>query len=437
MKMFRQIVLLWHRYVGLALALFLIVVGVTGSIKVFDEELDRLISPQWYAAPQPGVPTLDLATLAECAQGDVPPNGWIAGVELEPGRARVIVLPPLPDPPAQKGQKLDINKLLAFPPFLVYLDPWTGQKLGRRSTSVSFTDGLDGAHQFISSLHDRLALDVFGLIPGAVGRMLLGLVALLWTIDCFFATYLTLPITLKNFWARWKPSWLIKRGANAYRLNLDLHRASGLWLLPLLFVFAWSSVMLNLGSVHRSVSRVFFTYPTPQDEAARRNRMAPRPALSDEQSRRVAPLSIRETLAVGQRAAAAEAAKRGLAINRTCNLLSLSNRGDGALLLLRTSQDFVGNDEFCDTQLDFNGRTGEVYAFTTSLSPSGGAPSGTVVNAWLQQLHYAKHFGLAYKVLVCALGLIVAMLSVTGIYIWWKKRRVRKSRVPEFGLAEA
>ena len=33
--------------------------------------------------------------------------------------------------------------------------------------------------------------------------------------------------------------------AASYRVNFDLHRAGGLWLWPLLFVFAWSSVELE------------------------------------------------------------------------------------------------------------------------------------------------------------------------------------------------
>jgi len=38
----------------------------------------------------------------------------------------------------------------------------------------------------------------------------------------------------------------------------------------------------------------------------------------------------------------------------------------------------------------------------------------------------ARVFGRPYQVFVCLLGLVVAMLSVTGVYIWWKKRRGRK-----------
>jgi uncharacterized iron-regulated membrane protein len=32
---------------------------------------------------------------------------------------------------------------------------------------------------------------------------------------------------------------------------------------------------------------------------------------------------------------------------------------------------------------------------------------------------------LAYRIFVVFVGLVVAMLSVTGVYIWWKKRKAR------------
>jgi uncharacterized iron-regulated membrane protein len=58
--------------------------------------------------------------------------------------------------------------------------------------------------------------------------------------------------------------------------------------------------------------------------------------------------------------------------------------------------------------------------------PSGEHPGNTVEN-WLRALHFADlRDSLAYRVLVCALGLGVAVLSVTGIYIWLKKRRARQ-----------
>ena len=51
---------------------------------------------------------------------------------------------------------------------------------------------------------------------------------------------------------------------------------------------------------------------------------------------------------------------------------------------------------------------------------------GNTVSAWLAALHLANVLGLAYRIFVCAPGVAVTMLSVTGVYIWWRKRRAPK-----------
>jgi uncharacterized iron-regulated membrane protein len=50
--------------------------------------------------------------------------------------------------------------------------------------------------------------------------------------------------------------------------------------------------------------------------------------------------------------------------------------------------------------------------------------SGVTIKTWLFYLHMASIWGLPYKLFVCFMGLVITMLSVTGIYIWLKKLRV-------------
>ena len=63
-----------------------------------------------------------------------------------------------------------------------------------------------------------------------------------------------------------------------------------------------------------------------------------------------------------------------------------------------------------------------------SLDLPTGEHSGNTVTYWLRALHMADVFGLPYRIFVCVLGLIITMLSVTGVYIWWKKRKARLHR---------
>jgi uncharacterized iron-regulated membrane protein len=55
-------------------------------------------------------------------------------------------------------------------------------------------------------------------------------------------------------------------------------------------------------------------------------------------------------------------------------------------------------------------------------------PKGTAADVfvnWLSALHMGNVFGAPYKVVLTALGMVVAGLSGTGVIIWWRKRRSR------------
>jgi uncharacterized iron-regulated membrane protein len=61
--MIHRIFVVLHRYTGLLMALFLFLVGLTGSHLAFNTELERVFAPQLFAKLQSGVPRLDFATL--------------------------------------------------------------------------------------------------------------------------------------------------------------------------------------------------------------------------------------------------------------------------------------------------------------------------------------------------------------------------------------
>ena len=227
--MLRKICVFLHRYGGLGMAGFLVVVGLTGSLLAFNIELERLFAPQLFANAPPVLAPLDLATLAERAQALVPQARLIYLAHTAPDQTKAY-FEPLENPETQAPYDLDFTEF--------FVDPFTGAELGRRR-NADLSQGAINLMPFIYDLHWRLVL-------GGFGQWTLGIIAFAWTIDCFVGFYLTLPHTTTAFWRRWKPAWLIKRGASFYRLNFDLHRAAGLWLWAMLFVFAWSSVMMDM-----------------------------------------------------------------------------------------------------------------------------------------------------------------------------------------------
>ncbi len=392
MQMVRHFFVFIHRWAGLLMTVFLILVGLTGSLLAFKSDLERLICPRIYATPRPGVPPLDLATLAERAEGLVP-QGRVVTVYLVESDQALVVFDPREDPATGKPYELDFGQL--------FVDPWSGEELGRRQFG-DLSQGLINLLPFIWTLHYTLAL-------GAPGLWVLGIVALVWTIDCFIGFYLTLPVSSGAFWRRWKPAWLVKRKAGAYRLNFDLHRAGGLWVWLMLLVFAWSSVMLNLPSVYDWVTGAVFDYRSlPEENTA----TSPPP-------NEIPRLDFRTALSTGERLMAEQATKYGFSVQREVMLYRM---GGVYSYFVKSSRDI--RDKAGLTYITFDADMGALI----SLELPTGEHSGNTITYWLRALHMADVFGLPYRIFVCVLGLIITMLSVTGVYIWWKKRKARLHR---------
>ncbi len=380
-----------HRWVGLTMAGFLVVVGLTGSLLAFDHELERVFAPQLFAVSRAGVAPLDLATLAERAQLQVPHGKVNAVTFIQPDQVLVAF-------DARKDSVTGQPFRLGFDEF--YLDPWTGQELGRRTRAV-LSEGLINVMPFIYELHWRL-------VAGDLGQWILGIVALLWTIDCFNGFFLTLPKSFSGFWNRWKSAWTIKRNASFFRLNFDLHRASGLWLWALLFVFAWSSVMMNIRPWYEPVMRTLFDYRSLEEDY--------RANLHPNDTPR---LSWRTAQQRGEQLLSEQSALHGFSFGQRLSMMYDSSSG-AYFYEVRGSRDlFERAPQGGGTALMFDGNSGALRL----LSQPTGERTGNTIESWLYALHMARVFGRPYQILVCLLGLATAMLSITGVYIWLRKRR--------------
>ena len=397
-----------HRYVGLAMALFLVIEGLTGSLLAFNSDLTILFDPRLAARkPSPDAKPLDPATLAERAAEAMPEA--VIGYFHPNHRDDQVIL-------AMSWK--DGKTPHAGEPDNLVLDPWTGKELGRIPYHGYTDDFPRDIMPFIYSLHVNLSL-------GGWGGWILSLVAILWTIDCFVGFYLTLPIKLEKFWRRWKPAWLVKWRAGAIRLNFDLHRAGGLWLWAMLFVFAWSSVNLadGFGLYRFSTAALFGSDPT---EIVTRL-YPPHPDSGPPR------LDTHAAQAVGERLAAEIAAREGFKILRPIALQYIGYAGRYNYAVL-TDRAFPADQRLT---VFFDSNTGEFAGLFQSSAPH----MGETITNWLEALHMIRDpvDYLAYRIFVAVIGLVIVMLSVTGVYIWWKKRAARThqlSRALSRGLIE-
>lgn len=418
--MTRQLWVVVHRVCGLAGAAFLIVVGATGSLLAFLPELNRLATPEFFTAQRAG-PLLGPGTLATQVQERLP-GVRIRGVFLHEQGTAIVGVSPAGVPSSGLAQPPTFDQL--------FLDPYTGKELGRRLYGA-IADGRVNLMPFIYRLHYNLSL-------GRTGAWILGIAAVVWTLDCLVGLYLTLPVTphqsgtvadavagpkQRRFLRRWLPAWQVKRRASTYRRNFDLHRAGGLWLWLALLVFGWSSVHMNMHDwVYAPVTRLLLDYPAQAHE------LPPRAGLSDHPR-----LDWRAAQATGERLMAEQASARGFIVLQTVALW-IDRQHNTYRYVVRSTLDF--QDRRGRTWVSFDADSG---ALQQMHLPSG-QHSGSTVTNWLVSLHEANVFGLPYKVFVSALGAAIVMLSVTGFYLWARKRRARgkaadrrsiRSRKPE------
>jgi uncharacterized iron-regulated membrane protein len=403
-------VFVWaHRWVGLTMTLFLVIVALTGSALAFREELDHWLNSDLFTVPVRDAPMLDPFTLREMAEALEPSaSADFVPLELRPGEAYLVSLAPRTDPITGKPLELPEDQL--------FLDPYTGAKLGARDTA-NVSLGRRGLLFFLFRLHSSLAL------PDNVatyGQTTLGVVALVWTIDCFIAFYLTFPLrfsaaqasgTGRGWWSRWKPAWLVRRNGGAYRLNFDIHRAFGLWTWAMLFVFAWSGVFLNLRQVYVPTTSVVFDMG---EMATQMN------GMTGDETAKAPALDFREAYARAKAEMASLASAKGFAIEGE-RIFGFNRAVGEYFYLVRSSNDWSKGAETL-VSLRADGSTAK------RLSSLHDRTRGEAVTLWLVWLHTAAVFGLPMKIFVCTMGFVITALSVTGVYIWWKKRRARRSQ---------
>jgi uncharacterized iron-regulated membrane protein len=397
----RAVALWTHRYVGLLMTVFLVVAGLTGSLLAFYHELDETLNPSLYEVQHaPGARRLDPFEQREAVERQLPAGLRAQRVSFE---AREGVAS-LVEVSAAAGAEREHDDEL-------FLDPYSGHLLGSRRWG-DITQGTRNLMPFLYRLHYSLAL-------GEVGTTLFGVTALLWTLDCFVGAYLTFPWsrpherrTPRVWLARWKPAWLV-RGGQLFSWVFTWHRASGLWVWAMLLVFAWSGVALNLREVYKPVMGAAFGLEEPA--YMRLPRLDP-PALEP-------TLGWREAHRRGQALMADKAAAAGFEVLAERRLVFEPELG-AYRYQVQSSLDV--SDSYASTSVHFDARDGHLLAFD---APTG-QNAGQTLTTWLYQLHFGsvRGLGLPYRVFVCLMGLAVAVLSVTGAWVWWVKRAKRIGR---------
>jgi sulfite reductase (NADPH) flavoprotein alpha-component len=372
-----------HWFFGISAGLVLALMGITGAIWSFQEELLRAFNAEVLKVEvrQQGVlPPAELVRRVEAAEGDKVSMLW---VDTREGNAARIFF--MPAPGERRGQ-------------LRYADPYTGELKGEVA-------GL-GFFNLMLNLHRFLAM-------GDSGRQITGACTLMLIFFCLSGLYLRWPRQALN-WRAWLTLDWAKKGR---AFNWDLHAVFGTWCLLFYLLFALTGLFWSYEWYREGLNTLLADKPAAGAQKRGEGRGGRRgPPKADNN----APPLLVDYDAIW--ANLKDAAGPGLSAYN----LRLPATGGQPATLFYLLQDAAHERAFNTLTLDPS--TGVIKRHERYTDKSFKAQLLQSVYA----LHVGSYFGLPGRIIVTVASLTMPLFFVTGWLLYLdrrrKKRQVRAAR---------
>ncbi|AGA31081.1 PepSY-associated TM helix domain-containing protein [Singulisphaera acidiphila] len=344
-----------HRWVALAVGLFVFLVSLTGAALVFENQIDRVLNSRlFYVKPQGE--RLPLQQLLERVRSTYPENR-VTSVRLAEG--------------AGLSYQFQLSKRIT-----VYVEPYTGQILGTRSME-----------QWEVGLARRLHLLHTRLMAGQTGERIVGVISFLTAFLVVTGLILWWPACILTF--RRRGSWK--------RWNSDAHYALGFYTAPIALVMAVSGVIIAFGDFADPLIDRLNAEPPPARPTRVASTSNDRPISLDEASR-----IARETLP-------------GAALV----LLAFPEGARPIVAQMKYPEDRTPAGR---SRVFLNPYSGELLLVESARQ----AGLGTQLHNLKRSLHTGDIFGWPTRILYLIASLILALLWVTGMFMWWPAFRARR-----------
>lgn len=363
-----------HLWLGIVLAAYSVVIGVSGAVLVFHEEIEHaLYERAWHIAPGPH--TVTLTDAVKAIEQDR--AGWrVVGLRdfYAEDKPVLALMRPTADP---------ANTNLRY----VYFDARDGHVLQDRMRYSGPLGFLYHLHLYL--LMGRLGLTISGWM--AVGLLLL----------CISGIVVWWPGV-----TRWARSLTLRRNVGWKRLNWDLHSVVGFWCCAALTGVAFTGV--------------YFAFPLPVAGAVVK--------LTGGQ------IQTALKFAVLPKATPAAAGTPIITIDRALSI-AIANRGDAPLpeylQIPQKKDDVYGGLSYYPSPVKYldarrigiDPHTGAILRVVDTRT----APTGVRVVQYFHSIHFGTFAGngvldLVVRSVWVLVGLSPALLAVTGLVMYWNRK---------------
>lgn len=360
---------LWlHRWLGLTLGLVLVLAGLSGSLLVFQHEIDAELNPRLVHNAVPCAAPLDVAGAVASLQR-VWPQAKVGSVYL----------------PSHAGASYGLYfKSPGVADNEAMLDSCSGALLGSRNREQV---GFDAPHLVPTLLRWHNSL-----LQGKPGRAALGWLALAWVALLIAGLLLAWPTPAQG----WKRALRVNLRQNAYRGHVDLHRSAGLLAIVLMLVVAATGFYNGLPELARAlVGQV--------TAVSAEHRSIALPAVNKGET----TISWNDAKAIAEQH-----------LSDGAVLLALQRQPDRGLyqVRLRRADDWQRTGTL---RLLIDIRSGAVIETVNPLAGTG----GDRFLASLFPLHSGQFGGAIGRSLMVIAGLLPALFFITGLSTWILRRR--------------
>jgi len=380
---FKNLIKKIHLWLGLSSGIIVIILGITGCLYVFEEELRPVIHEYYYVdqVQIKKLPVSQLLEIAKKANKKANPNQELSGCRILNDDARTVVV--------WFFEELDKDAIWYWNRYqntYLYLDPYNGNILKFEEYNFEF-------FVFVRMLHQTLCF------TGEIGNPIVGTATILFIISLITGLILWWPknksAAKQRFWFRWKSTTKWKRK------NYDLHNILGYYTMFFSLIIALTGLVWAFKCYDKGIQWLLNGGKTFEKERL-----------------------VSDTLHYSKNTATDKiyAITRKTHPDAKSYFLFIPEEKDS----LATLQSFIKYESrFDDVAMEFDRSTGKTLKTTTYQEKNNGEKF-RFIN---YDLHVGSILGLPGKIVAFFASLVAASLPVTGFLIWWGRNNKKKKPI--------